>query len=101
MEGEALSLLLSSFFCLLFKLQSFQKKNSCSWLEQNDQNLAVSYSAAALHQIEGDSLLCGGITLMTHFKEQRAYAKPREVSRNLKFVTNNTTNVCFDFRGGI
>ena len=26
MEGEALSLLLSSFFCLLFKLQSFQKK---------------------------------------------------------------------------
>ena len=38
---------------------------------------------------------------MTHFKEQRAYTKPREVSRNLKFVTNNTTNVCFDFRGGI
>ena len=52
---------------------------------------------AALIQTEGDSLLCGGITLMTHFKEQRAYTKPREVSRNLKFVTNNTTNVCFEF----
>ena len=34
---------------------------------------------------------------MTHFKEQKAYTKPQEVSRNLKFVTNNTTNVCFAF----
>ena len=38
---------------------------------------------------------------MTHFKEQKAYTKPQEVSRNLKFVTNNTTNVCFDFGGRI
>ena len=52
---------------------------------------------AALTQTEGDSLLCGGITLMTHFKEQKAYTKPQEVSRNLKFITNNTTNVCFAF----
>ena len=38
---------------------------------------------------------------MTHFKEQKAYTKPQEVSRNLKFITNNTTNVCFDFGGRI
>ena len=38
---------------------------------------------------------------MTHFKEQKAYTKPQEVSRNLKFVTNKTTNVCFDFGGRI
>ena len=56
---------------------------------------------SALTRTEGDSLLCGGITLMTHFKEQKAYTKPQEVSRNLKFVTNNTTNVCFDFGGRI
>ena len=56
---------------------------------------------AALNRIEGDSLLCGGITLMTHFKEQKAYTKPQEVSRNLKFVKNKTTKVCFDFGGGI
>ena len=56
---------------------------------------------SALHQTKGDSLLCGGITSMTHFKEQKAYTKPQEVSRNLKFVTNNTTNVCFDFGGRI
>ena len=48
---------------------------------------------AALIQTEGDSLLCGGITLMTHFKEQKPYTETQEVSRNLKFVTNNTTNV--------
>ena len=24
-------------------------------------------------------------------------AKPKEVSRNLEFVTNNTTNICFAF----
>ena len=34
---------------------------------------------------------------MTHFKEQKAFKKPQEVSRNLKFITNNTTNVCFAF----
>ena len=30
---------------------------------------------------------------MTHFKEQKPYTETQEVSRNLKFVTNNTTNV--------
>ena len=54
-------------------------------------------SIPGLIHIEGDSLLCGGITLMTHFKEQKAYTKPQEVSRNLKFITNNTTNLCFAF----
>ena len=57
--------------------------------------------SSGLIHIEGDSLLCGGITLMTHFKEQKAYTKPQEVSRNLKFVKNKTTKVCFDFGGGI
>ena len=59
-------------------------------------NKIKNYKTGLIH-IEGDSLLCGGITLMTHFKEQKAYTKPQEVSRNLKFITNNTTNVCLHF----
>ena len=44
MEGEALSLLLSSFLPFV-QTSKFSKKTSCSWkLEQNDQNLVVSYS---------------------------------------------------------
>ena len=35
------------------------------------------------------------------FQGAKPYTKPQEVSRNLKFVTNNTTNVCFDFGGRI
>ena len=31
------------------------------------------------------------------FQGAKAYTKPKEVSRNLEFVTNNTTNVCFAF----
>ena len=31
------------------------------------------------------------------FQGAKAYTKPKEVSRNLEFVANNTTNVCFAF----
>ena len=33
---------------------------------------------------------------MTHFKEQKAYTKPQEVSRNLKFITNNNNGRFFN-----
>ena len=31
------------------------------------------------------------------FQGAKAYTKWQEVSGNLEFVTNNTTNVCFEF----
>ena len=70
-------------------------------LQKNTNYFIILGTSTGLIHIEGDSLLCGGIILMTHFKEQKAYTKPQEVSRNLKFITNNTTNVCFDFGGRI
>ena len=51
---------------------------------------------AGLIRIEGDSLLCGGIILVTHFMEFDTYRKLPNLSRNLEFVKNNTKIVCFD-----
>ena len=47
---------------------------------------------AALHRIEGNSLLRGGITLVAHFKELNAYTKTQEVSKILTFVNKIMSN---------
>ena len=49
-----------------------------------------------MHRIEGDSLLCKGITLVAHFMELRILTKLSNLSRKFGFVKNNTTNDCFD-----
>ena len=49
-------------------------------------------SIAALTRTEGDSLLCGGISLMTHFMEQKAFRNLKIVSKILMFVNKTMPN---------
>ena len=53
---------------------------------------SLGLRGSALHRIEGNSLLRGGITLVAHFKELNAYTKTQEVSKILTFINKIKSN---------
>ena len=65
-------------------------------MQANEHHTEKLSLESALHRIEGDSLLCKGITLVAHFMELRILTKLLNLSRKFGFVKNNTTNDCFD-----